>query len=105
MATSGDYRNFFELDGVRYSHTIQSQDRDVPCSPSVTSVTVFARTRVLNADAYATALMAMGDAAIAWANEQQIESLFLPYQRGQRALPSVPSASFDPSRLWRPVDN
>ena len=27
MATSGDYRNFFEVDGVRYSHTIDPRTR------------------------------------------------------------------------------
>ena len=54
MATSGDYRIFFERDGVRYSHLIDPRtSRPIPSH--VTSVTIIAPD-CMTADAYATAL-------------------------------------------------
>jgi len=58
FATSGDYRNFFEFDGVRYSHVIDPR-RGYPVSNGVVSVSIIADTCVL-ADALATAVMVMG---------------------------------------------
>lgn len=60
MATSGDYRNFFSAGGRRYSHTIDPRSgRTV--AHRLASVTVFAAS-CTDADAWATALMAAGDA-------------------------------------------
>ncbi|MEL6531932.1 MAG: FAD:protein FMN transferase [Pseudomonadota bacterium] len=58
MATSGDYRNFFEEDGVRYSHIIDAQTGR-PITHSTASVTVLAGD-AMSADAWATALLVLG---------------------------------------------
>ncbi|WP_246156286.1 FAD:protein FMN transferase [Thiohalocapsa marina] len=58
MATSGDYRNFFELDGVNYSHTIDPATGR-PVHHQLASVTVLAEQCML-ADAWATALLVLG---------------------------------------------
>ena len=59
VATSGDYRNYFEKDGARYSHTIDSVSGR-PVAHSLVSVTVL-DAETAKADAWATALMALGD--------------------------------------------
>jgi len=58
MATSGDYRNFIEIDGKRYSHVIDPRT-GFPVSNAVVSASVVAGTCML-ADGLATALMVMG---------------------------------------------
>ncbi len=58
MATSGDYRNYFEQDGKRYSHTIDPRDGK-PVSHNLASVSVIAAD-CMDADAWATALMVLG---------------------------------------------
>jgi len=58
FATSGDYRNFFEIGGVRYSHVIDPRS-GYPVSNGVVSVSVIADNCTL-ADGLATAIMVMG---------------------------------------------
>ncbi|RYH09761.1 FAD:protein FMN transferase [Tropicimonas sp. IMCC6043] len=58
MATSGDYRNFFEQDGVRYSHIIDPTTGR-PVTHRTTSVTILAEDGMM-ADALATAMMVLG---------------------------------------------
>jgi thiamine biosynthesis lipoprotein len=58
MATSGDYRNFFEVDGVRYSHTIDPRTGQ-PINHALASVSVIAET-CMEADAWATAINVLG---------------------------------------------
>jgi thiamine biosynthesis lipoprotein len=58
MATSGDYRNYFEVDGVRFSHTI-SPISGRPITHNVASVTVI-EPSTAKADGYATAINVMG---------------------------------------------
>lgn len=58
LATSGNYRNFYEVDGKRYSHTI-SPSTGKPVDHSLASVSVL-HPRCALADAYATALMVLG---------------------------------------------
>jgi thiamine biosynthesis lipoprotein len=58
MATSGDYRIYFEEGGRRYSHEIDPATR-APVTGSLASVTVVARDCAW-ADAMATALFVMG---------------------------------------------
>ena len=58
MATSGDYRNFFQLDGKRYSHTIDPATGR-PVTHALASVTVVGASTA-RADAWATALLVLG---------------------------------------------
>lgn len=58
MATSGDYLNYFEKDGVRYSHTIDPVTGR-PIMHNLASVTVIHPSCML-ADGYATAIDVMG---------------------------------------------
>lgn len=58
MATSGDYRNYFIKDGVRYAHTI-SPHSGYPLNDRLASVTVIDDS-AMRADALATAIMAKG---------------------------------------------
>ncbi|MBT8446065.1 MAG: FAD:protein FMN transferase [Gammaproteobacteria bacterium] len=58
FATSGDYRNFFEQDGTRYSHTLDPRT-GYPVTHALASVSVrYAPT--MRADAIATAMMVLG---------------------------------------------
>ncbi len=58
LATSGDYRNFFEIAGRHYSHVIDPRS-GYPVDNGVVSVSVVAPTCTL-ADGLATGLMVMG---------------------------------------------
>jgi thiamine biosynthesis lipoprotein len=58
VATSGDYRNYFEYEGKIFSHTIDPRTGK-PVSHNLASVTIVAKT-CMQADALATALMVMG---------------------------------------------
>ncbi|EKA5634942.1 FAD:protein FMN transferase [Vibrio navarrensis] len=59
IATSGDYRNYFERDGVRYSHIIDPTTGK-PIANKVVSVTVLDKSS-MTADGLATGLMVLGD--------------------------------------------
>ena len=61
MATSGDYRNFFEVNGKRYSHTIDPKTGR-PVTHNLESVTVLNATTAI-ADALATGLEVLGPAS------------------------------------------
>ena len=58
LATSGNYRKFYEKDGMKYSHTIDPKT-GYPVQHSLLSVTVIHKQAAI-ADAYATAFMVMG---------------------------------------------
>lgn len=58
VATSGDYRNFFEHEGRRYSHSIDPRT-GWPVAHELVSVTVLHPSAML-ADAWATALIVLG---------------------------------------------
>jgi len=58
LATSGNYRNFFEIAGRRYSHTIDPTT-GWPIDNHLVSVTVLAETS-MRADAWATAFQVLG---------------------------------------------
>ena len=59
VATSGDYRNYREVDGDRYSHLIDPRSGR-PIGHHLASVSVF-HPRCAIADAWATALMVLGE--------------------------------------------
>jgi thiamine biosynthesis lipoprotein len=68
VATSGDYRNFRVVDGVRVDHVVDPRSGK-PADNSVVSVTVV-HEQAMWADAYATALMVLGaDAGIQMAEK------------------------------------
>ena len=58
MATSGDYRNYYELDGKVIAHTIDPRT-GYTAGKEILSATVFAND-CMTADAYATAFMVLG---------------------------------------------
>jgi thiamine biosynthesis lipoprotein len=71
MATSGDYRNYFEKDGKRYSHTIDPAT-GYPIDHRLASVTVLARTSA-EADGWATAINVLGpEKGLEVANREQL---------------------------------
>lgn len=76
IATSGDYRNFFEHDGRRYSHTIDTRT-GYPVGHNLALVSVVARS-TMQADAYATALLALGpERGYELALSQGISAIFI----------------------------
>ena len=76
VSTSGDYRNFFEREGRRYSHIIDPRTgRPIP--QTLASVTVLGA-RSMEADAIATALMAAGaEPGFRLASEHRLAAYFL----------------------------
>ena len=58
VATSGDYRRYFQLDGRRYSHTIDPRS-GMPIANDLASVTVV-HAQCMAADAWSTALTVLG---------------------------------------------
>jgi thiamine biosynthesis lipoprotein len=76
VATSGDYRRFFEHDGRRYAHTLDPATA-APVANATVSVSVLDAS-CMRADAYATALTVMApDAALAFATEHALAAMIL----------------------------
>lgn len=76
IATSGDYRNFFQVGERRYSHIIDPRT-GYPVNHKVLSVSVL-HPRCTEADALATALTVMGaEEGMAWAEARQLAVLFM----------------------------
>ncbi len=76
VATSGDYRNFFEHEGQRYSHTIDPAT-GYPVKHEVASVTVLNDSAAL-ADAWATAFMVLGaNKSLQIAEQQNLSGLLV----------------------------
>ncbi len=76
VATSGDYRNYFEMDGRRYSHTI-SPVTGMPITHTLASITVIADNTAL-ADALATGLNVMGpENALAVAERENLAAYLI----------------------------
>lgn len=78
LATSGNYRKFYEKDGVKYVHTINPKT-GFPVVSNLLSATVVAEDCII-ADAYATALMVMGlNQAIEFLKTHRFLEAFLIY--------------------------
>lgn len=76
LATSGDYRNYFEEDGVRYSHLIDPRS-GMPIQHKTVSSTVL-HPAAITADAYATTLNVLpATEALAFANQHSIALLLI----------------------------
>ena len=81
MATSGDYRNFFERGGKRYSH-ILDPTTGRPVTHRTTSATVIAKNAMM-ADAWATAMLALGaERGLEIAERHGIAVLFISHMPG-----------------------
>jgi len=92
MATSGDYRNYFEEDGVRYSHIIDATTGK-PVTHTTASVTVLADNAML-ADAWATGLLAMGrERGMAVAEAHDLAVLFIERDAASAEKAFVTAAS------------
>jgi thiamine biosynthesis lipoprotein len=95
MATSGDYRNYFEQDGVRYSHIIDGTTGR-PITHNTASVTVLAESAML-ADGWATALLALGqERGMSISERLGLAVLFITRDStsGDDAFTSTPNAHF-----------
>ncbi|RUO67248.1 FAD:protein FMN transferase [Idiomarina ramblicola] len=76
LATSGDYRNYYEEDGRRYSHIIDPATGS-PIQHNLVSVSVYADD-TMSADAYATALLVMGtDKAKAFSEKHNLAVMLI----------------------------
>ena len=76
MSTSGDYRNYFEIDGKRYSHIIDPVT-GWPVAHDLVSVTVLDPSTA-RADALTTALIVMGpDKGFEFAENHGISAMFI----------------------------
>ena len=99
VATSGDYRNYFEVDGRRYSHSIDPRS-GWPVQHDLVSVTVIAAD-CMHADAWATALAVLGaEEALALAEARGL-AVYLLRRSGERIVATYSSA-FEP---WLEVSN
>ncbi|MDH2241006.1 FAD:protein FMN transferase [Stutzerimonas stutzeri] len=76
VSTSGDYRNYFERDGRRYSHTLDPQSGQ-PIEHHLAAVTVIDKS-TLRADGLSTALMVLGpEKGLALAERNGIAAFFV----------------------------
>ncbi len=90
IATSGDYRNYFEKDGKRYSHTIDPTT-GYPITHNLASVTVL-HPNNMQADAIATAMMVMGaEDSMAYAEKHNIP-VFMLVKEGEQFVEHSSSA-------------
>ena len=77
LATSGNYRRFYEEDGVKYTHSIDPKT-GYPARSSLLSATIISDECIV-ADAYATACMVMGleKAKALLANHPELEAYLI----------------------------
>ncbi|MCL1115001.1 MULTISPECIES: FAD:protein FMN transferase [Shewanella] len=79
MATSGDYRNFYEENGERFSHLIDPRS-GYPIKHKLASATVL-HSSCMTADGYATAMMVLGtEASLALAKEKDLAIMLIEKQ-------------------------
>jgi thiamine biosynthesis lipoprotein len=79
MATSGNYRNFYEMNGEKYSHTIDPRT-GYPVRHNLLSATIVAPD-CMTADAWATACMVAGlEKAQVWINNRRDIKGYLIYE-------------------------
>lgn len=89
VATSGNYRNFYQADGQRYAHTINPAS-GYPVHHRLASATVLAPSAA-QADALATALMVMGEQrARTFCQREGIAALLLIHQDSALAAETTP---------------
>jgi thiamine biosynthesis lipoprotein len=82
IASSGDYRNYYEEDGLRFSHLIDPSTAQ-PIQHNLVSVSVVASTSI-EADGLATALIVMGaEKGRALAERENIAALFITKEENE----------------------
>ena len=90
LATSGDYRLFFESDGQRYSHIIDPKSGR-PVDHDLASATVVAAT-TMEADALSTSLLVLGpDAGMRFAVEHDIAAFLISGPSGDFSALASPA--------------
>ena len=93
VATSGDYRNYFEYEGKIFSHTIDPRSGK-PISHNLASVTVVAK-NCMQADALATALMVLGkEKGLTLIENTDDTEAFLITRKDIRSLVTFQSSGF-----------
>jgi thiamine biosynthesis lipoprotein len=96
VATSGDYRNYFDHDGQHYSHTIDARTGR-PVDHDLAAVTVVDASAAF-ADAMATALLVLGpEAGPALAEKRGIAGYFLV--RNETGIREITTSEFDRLRI------
>jgi len=81
LATSGDYRNFFEKNGKRFSHIIDPRTGK-PVDHKLASVSVIS-SKCLDADAFATGMMVLGfKEGMKLAKKNKLAVFFLLREKG-----------------------
>lgn len=87
--TSGDYRNYFEEDGVRFSHTLDPHS-GAPIAHNLAAVTVIDRS-AMAADGLGTLLMVLGkEKGMEFARQYEIAALFVTREGEQFQSDSSP---------------
>lgn len=82
VSTSGDYRNYYEENGVRLSHTLDPRTGH-PVSHALAAVTVLHES-ALQADGLSTLLMVLGpEQGLAYAEKEQLAALFVSRVKGE----------------------
>jgi thiamine biosynthesis lipoprotein len=100
VSTSGDYRDFRELNDRRLSHTIDPRT-GAPVANGLASVSVVHSSAAF-ADAYATALMVLGtDAGMELAGRLGLAALFIERNANGPGFTERSTPAFD--RLRRPL--
>ncbi|WP_028864228.1 FAD:protein FMN transferase [Psychromonas aquimarina] len=93
IATSGDYRNYYEFDGIRYSHTIDPTTGK-PINHKLVSVTVI-HPSSMYADGLATVITVLGpEKGLAFAKQHQL-AVFLLVKNGDDFIESY-TPEFEP---------
>ncbi|MEM7520565.1 MAG: FAD:protein FMN transferase [Pseudomonadota bacterium] len=92
LASSGDYRNYFERDGKRFSHVIDPTTGR-PIEHTTASATVIAENAML-ADAWATAMLTLGsEQGLAIAEAEGVAVMFVDRDTTTSALEFVAAKS------------
>ena len=93
MATSGDYRNYYEVDGQRFSHTLDPRSGR-PITHGLASVSVIHESATW-ADAWATALNVLGpEEGYILANAEGLAAYFIVHH-GPKGFESRSTPAFD----------
>lgn len=92
VAGSGDYRNYFEVDGVRYSHEIDPRTGK-PVSHNLAATYVIDESAAM-ADAWATAYMILGLEAARVLAEQNNQAAYFIYKDADAEFDQYVTAEF-----------